>query len=209
MSASGGIVVVNVGHRRTLQLTCSRHPMRSPLSPIALAAALFIAGCSGRSHDAERADSTRSHAFMTIPGSAAAPAALGEGDVRIVTADTGIDLALIGDTISSGLSEHALAKVRHETDTAAVAGKGFGADLEKLVKGTVQKAVGTRVGFPISDVRAVRYDGRAIVFEWAGKAPNIHGDAKVNGKPLLESFSPDDAKRFADAVMARKRAHGL
>jgi hypothetical protein len=184
--------------------------MRNLTSPIVLASALLVGACSGRSRDAERVDTARSHAFVTIPGSAAgAPAPLGAGDVRIVTADTGIDLALIGDTISSGLSEHAIAKVRQETDTGAVAGTGFGADLEKMVKGTVQKAVGTRVGFPISDVREVRYDGRAIVFEWAGKPPKMYGTAKVNGKPFLESFAPEDAKRFADAVMARKRAGGF
>jgi len=146
---------------------------------------------------------------MTIQGAASEPVPLAAGDIRIVTADTGVDLALIGDTISSGLSEHAIAKVRQETDTAAVKGTGFGADIEKMVKGTVQKAVGTRVHFPISDVRAVRYDGRAIVFEWAGRPPKFSGTAKVNDKPLLESFAPDDAKRFADAVMARKKARGL
>jgi len=183
--------------------------MRIARSPIALAIVLIVGACSGRSHDAERSDTAQSHVSVTMRAPSAEPAPLGAGDVRIVTADSGIDLALIGDTISSGLSEHAIAKVRQETDTAAVKGTGFGADIEKLVKGTVQKAVGTRVAFPVSDVREVRYDGRAIVFEWAGKPPKMYGTAKVNGKPLMESFDPADAKRFADAVMARKKSRGL
>jgi hypothetical protein len=183
--------------------------MRNHIAPVAVCAALLLAACSGRSRDAEPSDSARSHAFVTIPGSGpTATPTLGAGDVRIVTADTGIDLTLIGDTISSGLSPQALAKARQETDTATVKGTGFGADIEKMVKGKVQQAIGARVGFPISDVREVRYDGRAIVFEWAGRAPKMYGTAKVNGKPLLESFDPADAKRFADAVMARKRARG-
>ena len=183
--------------------------MRTRHSPIALViAALLVAACSGRSRDADRNDSARSHMAMTVSG-ASRPAPLAAGDIRIVTADTGIDLALIGDTISSGLSEQAIAKVQHETDTASVKGTGFGADIEKMVKGTVQKAIGTRVHFPISDVRDVHYDGRAIVFEWAGRPPKFSGTAKVNDKPFLESFTPEDAKRFADAVMARKKAHGL
>jgi len=183
--------------------------MRIAISSVSLALAVVIAACSGRSNDASRADSARTHISMTSSKPDAERVPLAEGDVRIMTADSSVDLALIGDTISSGLSQHAIAKVRQETDTAAVKGTGFGADIEKMVKGTVQKAVGTRVQFPISDVRAVRYDGRAIVFEWAGKPPKVYGDAKVNGKPLMESFAPDDAKRFADAVTARKRARGM
>ncbi|MEO8563262.1 MAG: hypothetical protein ABI601_14355 [bacterium] len=183
--------------------------MRSPLAPIALALALITTACSSRTEDAQRADSSAPHVSISSPAPTAERAPLAAGDVRIVAADSGIDLALIGDTITSGLSEHAIAKVRQETDTTNVTGKGFGADLEKMVKGTVQKAVGTRVGFPISAVRDVRYDGRAIVIEWAGKPPRIFGSTKVNDKPLLESFPPEDAKRFADAVMARKRARGM
>jgi hypothetical protein len=183
--------------------------MRIRLSLVALLAASFVAACSGRSRDEARSDTAVTHVTMTNRPPSAEAVPLAAGDVRIVTADSGIDIALIGDTITSGLSEYAIAKVRQETDTAAVKGTGFGADIEKMVKGTVQKAVNTRVGFPISDVREVRYDGRAIVFEWAGKPPKMYGTAKVNGKPLLESFAPEDAKRFAEAVMARKRARGL
>ena len=63
---------------------------------------------------------------------------LAAGDIRITSADGGVDLALIGDSISGGLSQTALAKVRRETDTNAVHGNDFGASIEKLVKGTVQ-----------------------------------------------------------------------
>ena len=51
------------------------------------------------------------------------------GDVRIVSTDGGIDLALIGDSISSGLSPATLAKVAQETDTAGVKQSGFGASI--------------------------------------------------------------------------------
>lgn len=132
-------------------------------------------------------------------------AELGAGDARIVNTDSMFDLALIGDTISGGLAAKALTKARQETDTAAVKGSGFGADLEKMVKGTVQSALTTRVAFPLSAVRDVRYEGGRIVFEWNGKPRNF-GHARSNNKDIMETFSEADAQRFVNAVHARKRA---
>jgi len=160
-----------------------------------------------RGHDDR--SSVESATVATTPAMAPAPATseeaqLRDGDIRIVTTNGGIDLALIGDSISSGLSPQALRKVREETDTAQVHGSGFGANLEKIVKGTVQSAVGKRAVFPISEVRAVRYEGDRLVFEWTGEPRKLFDNAKLDGKPLLASFAPDDARRFADAVNARK-----
>jgi hypothetical protein len=98
--------------------------------------------------------------------------------------------------------------VRQETDTAKVSGSGFSASLEKMVKGTVASAVGTRVSFPVSALRDVRYADGAIVFEWTGKRPTMFDNTKVNNKKLLESFPPDDAQRFVTAVKARMAERG-
>jgi hypothetical protein len=167
-----------------------------------------VACSSGDDHGRDE-HSVESASAVATPAMAPAGApmeeeALPEGDIRIVTTNGGVDLALLGDSISSGLSPEALRKVKEETDTAKVHGSGFGADLEKMVKGTVQGAVGKRAVFPLSDVRAVRYDGERLVFEWAGEPHNIFDKAKMDGKPLLASFAPDDARRFAEAVNARK-----
>jgi hypothetical protein len=128
---------------------------------------------------------------------------LGPGDVRIANMDSTLDLALIGDSISSGLAEKAVAAAREKTDTAAVKGSGFGADIERMVKRTVQSALSTRVAYPLSAVRDVRYDGQRIVFEWNGKQQSF-GKVNVNGKDMMETFSPADARRFVEAVRARK-----
>jgi hypothetical protein len=130
------------------------------------------------------------------------------GDVRIVTQDNGIDLAMLGDSISTGLSASALAKVRRETDTTTVRGSGFGASIERMVKSTVSSAIGTRVSFPLSAVKAVRYEGGAIRFDWTGKPLTLFDHSVVNGRPVLESFRPEDAQHFVDAVMARKAGLG-
>ncbi|MEP7001338.1 MAG: hypothetical protein ABI969_12720 [bacterium] len=139
---------------------------------------------------------------------AAANAPLKEGDIRITSVDGGVDLALIGDSISGGLSQKTLAKVRRDMDTNHVEGSAFGAQIEKMVKGTVQSALGTRVIFALSDVKDVRYDGTKLIFDWNGKPQAGFSKVNVDHKDVLESFSSDDAQRFVVAVRARKRVLG-
>src|SRR5262249_42376789 len=122
----------------------------------------------------------------------------------IVSTDGGIDLALIGDSISSGLSQATLAKAKHETDTAEVKSSGFGASIEKMVKSSVQSALGTRVAFPLSGIKSARYENDRIEFDWNGKDPKVFTNTKVNKQDLLAAFSPADSRRFVDAVNARK-----
>ena len=181
-------------------------------SMVLAAAFLSLIACSKSDREtrdaSERADAGPVETAPTPAAEVSTPAAqeeaLADGDIRIVTTNGGIDLALIGDTISSGLSPHALREVRRETDTGTVHGTGFGAEIEKMVKGTVQGAVGKRASFPLSEVRSVRYDGERLVFEWVGSPRRIFDSTKLDGKPLLASFAPEDARRFADAVNARK-----
>ena len=171
---------------------------------LVVAVALAATACSSK--PADRAHDEAPDGGVTISRSSAPVSddTLRAGDVRIVTTSGGVDLALIGDSISTGLSPSALKKVREETDTAKVAGTGFGSSIEKMVKGTVQGAIGTRVSFPVSAVREARYDGEKIVFEWSGEPRKIFDNTKIDGKPLLASFPPEDARRFVDAVNARK-----
>lgn len=170
---------------------------------------LLLTACSDSSDTDARVDTARTPVSMSR-GEVRAPAedAQVPGDVRIVTVGDGFDLALIGDSISSGLSRTTLAMMRRETDSAAVSGSGFGANLEKMVKGTVQQAVATRVSIPLSAVRDVRYEQGALIFDWNGKPPALFVQTKINGKPFLESFAPDDARRFVDAVRLRKGRRG-
>lgn len=169
-------------------------------------ASLLLAGC--RHHDDDDEGAARTPVVASMRSANLPPVPLGPGDIRIVTVDSGIDLALIGDSISTGLSPYALAKVRRETDTATVSGTGFGASIEKMVKGAVAGAIGSRVVWPLAAVRDVRYEQGRLVFEWVGKPPNVWQTSRVNGRPVLASFPPADAQRFVDAVRARKAARG-
>ena len=167
---------------------------------LCIATALALTACSCRDRGEER----------TATPSSSAPAVLQDDgrDVRITTTGNEVDLALVGDTITSGLSEQTLAKARHETNADAVQGTGVGASIERMVKSGVQTALNTRVAIPISALNDVRYEHGAIVFDWK-KKPTAFVKTSVNGKPIMESFSPADAQRFVDAVRARKRARGL
>jgi surface antigen len=156
-----------------------------------LALTLLAAGCSRQRDDDRGAE----------PSSGGSNA----GGVRIQTTSAELDLALVGDTISAGLAPDALAKAREATDSAKVRATGLGGSIERMVKSTVQSAVSSRVSFPVSDVRDVRYEDGAIRFEWNHRPTRLFDQTKVNGKPFLESFSPDDAERFVQAVRARIR----
>jgi hypothetical protein len=184
--------------------------MRLPTYVSFMSAALALTAACSRSSEADRADPPTERTEVTISRGSSRNGAdtLRAGDVRITTVDGSIDLALLGDSISSGLSQGSLDKVRTETDTAAVDGTGLAANLERMVKGTVQSAVGTRISVPISAIRDVRYENGAIVIDWVGERRTIFDNTKINGKRLLESFRPDDARRFVDAVKARKVRSG-
>ena len=181
--------------------------MRHAGTLLTIGAVVVASACSSHAERTEkraRDEAPDGGVTLSKPNTTITEDTLSAGDIRIVTTNGGIDLALIGDSISSGLSPEAIRKVRRETDTANVTGSGFGAQIEKMVKGSVAGAIGTRVSFPVSAVRHVRYDGEKLVFEWSGEPRKIFDQTKIDGKPLLASFSPEDAKHFADAVNARK-----
>lgn len=161
--------------------------MRASIAPL-LALSLLLASCSRHRDDAERAELAAS-----------------QGDVRILTSGGELDLAIVGDTISAGLAPAALEKARQATDTARVNGTGLGGSIERMVKTTVQGAIASRVSFPVSAVKDVRYREGTIEFEWQGRPPMLLDKTKVNGKPFLASFDPDDAERFVAAVRGRIR----
>jgi len=129
---------------------------------------------------------------------------LGVGDVRITNTDSSVDLALIGQKIVVRLSDKTMAKVRRETDTMGIKDSGFGGSIEKFVKKTVQSTLGQQFEYPVSDVRDARYENGEIILDVNGREPRLLANTKVGGKKLMESFRPEDAVRFVEAVNAKK-----
>ena len=129
---------------------------------------------------------------------------MGPGDVRIVNADSSVEMALLGQNIVVRLSDKSMAKIRRETDTGTIKDSGLSGSIERLVKSTVQSALSQQVSYPLSEIREARYENGEIKLDVRGRQPRLFTNTKVGGKRLMESFRPDDAQRFVDAVNARK-----
>lgn len=170
-------------------------------APTWMGVALLLVGACGRSDD-PGGDPGKGPGAIARRDSALE---LGPGDVQIVNEDSSVDLALVGQQIIVRLSDKTMDKVRRETDTNAVKDSGFSGSIERLVKKTVQSALGQQYAYPLSDVRNASYEDGSIVLDLNGHQPRLLANTKINGKKLLESFRPDDAQRFVAAVNARKK----
>jgi hypothetical protein len=133
--------------------------------------------------------------------------ALGAGDVRIESSDNAIELALIGDSVVTGLGPAVRDKVNAKTDTAAVKGDGIGASIEKMVKSTVADALSHQLYFSIRDISDVRYEnGRLQFYNVDGSKTHLFENTKVDGKDASTMFQKDDADKFIAAFHAKKAA---
>jgi hypothetical protein len=145
------------------------------------------------------------HSRMRVRTEAAVLDSLAPGDIRIYNADSSVDLVLKGNEILAGLSPVMVAKIKDQLDTSASHDtSGIGASISQIVKKSVAGAIGTHAAFPLSDIRDIRYEGQQIVFDWKdGGHHQIFGGTKVNGGRVSNSFRPEDADRFIEAVHAR------
>lgn len=130
---------------------------------------------------------------------------LGPKDLRIYSADSAVDLILMGDKILAGLSPKTVAKVKSDLDRSASHDtSGLGGSISQIVKKSVAGAIGTHAVFPLSDIRDIRYEHDQIVFDWKdGGKHQLFGNTSVNGRKVSSSFRQEDAERFIEAVRAR------
>lgn len=142
---------------------------------------------------------------MRVQSEAPPPDSLGPGDMRIYNADSTVDLILQGNNILGGLSPKTIAKIKEKLETSASHDtSGLGGSISQIVKKSVAGAIGTHAVFPLSDIRDIRYEGDQIVFDWKdGGQHQLFGSTKVDGERVSNSFRPEDAQRFIDAVRAR------
>lgn len=130
---------------------------------------------------------------------------LDPGDIRILNADSTVELALVGDKVTSGLAPKVLAKIKDETSAKEDTGNDFGNSLSRVIKSAVSTAMSKQVSYPVSDIQDVRYEGGRLVFVWKdGKPMNLLEHSSVDGKPVLQSFKPEDAQAFVAAFRRRK-----
>lgn len=168
--------------------------------PIGIGLAMLVAACSFRDSD-DRGSAQVQGANLTRRDSALT---LGPGDVKVVNEDSSVEMAVVGQQIVVRFSDKTMEKIRQQTDTTHT-DSGFGGSIERMVKRTVQSALGRQMTYPLSDVRDAKYEDGAIVLDAnSGKQQHLLANSNFNGKKLLESFRPDDAKRFVDAVNKKK-----
>jgi hypothetical protein len=143
---------------------------------------------------------------VSLEREAPAPDSLGPGDIRILDADSAVDLTLAGDKILAGLSPKTVAQVKGEMDKSTDGDtSGLGGSISKIVKQSVAGAIGTHAVFSLNDIRDIRYEHDQIVVDWAdGGKHELFGSASVNGRKTSKSFRREDAMRFVQAVRARK-----
>jgi hypothetical protein len=165
----------------------------------ALAGAYIAAACGGR-HDSDLpvGDATLSHRDSTR--------VLGPGDVQIASTDSSVEIAVIGDTIVTGLGKRVRDEVRRATDTGAVQGSGFAAGIEKLVKSKVADAMGTQLLFPVKDVEEITFtDGKLQLRGTGGSKIRLFENSRKNGESS-NLFRAEDADRLIAAFHARRAA---
>lgn len=165
---------------------------------VAIATPFVVAACHGdrRKNDPEMPDAKMVARDTTRT--------LGPGDIRIVTESGDIELALIGDSIVTGLGPALLDKVRDKTDTNGVSGNGLAAGIAKMVKSTVADAMSQQLLYPLASIKDVRYENGKLQFYYKdGTNLKIFDNSHDRGKPVSESFRPEDAQHFVDAVHAR------
>lgn len=172
------------------------------LLAVAIATPFVVGACHG---DRQKDDASMPDAKMVARDTTRR---LGPGDIRIVTESGNIELALIGDSIVTGLGPELLDKVRDKTDTNN-SGNGIGSGIAKMVKSTVADAMSQQLLYPLASIKDVRYENGKLQFYYKdGTNLKIFDNSHDGGKPVSESFRPEDAQRFVDAVHARMASKG-
>jgi hypothetical protein len=136
----------------------------------------------------------------------APPDSLGPGDMRLYNADSSVDVVLMGNKILAGLSSKTVAKIKSGLDESRSGDtSGFGGMVSQIVKSSVAGAIGTHAVFPLADIKDIHYADGKIRVQWTdGSDRELFSGTSVNHQKVSDSFNEADAKRFVEAVRARK-----
>ncbi len=162
---------------------------------LALPVALF-AVVIGRTADAQHGGSV--HVNMHVSDSVAHVVdreTLGKARFAIVSRDGTAALLLMDTTIIAEMTDTGLARMnsREATDTIKGAVNRLFA---RMALGALQPLFDHGVAYHLRDLAKARYaDGRLQLVRANGE--EVFRDTEIGNGPLMESFTPDDAKAFA------------
>lgn len=133
--------------------------------------------------------------------------ALVPGDAAIFNQDSAVALILHGDQLHAGLSPQMRAKIEREImQSTSDETTGFGAAVANVVRTTVASAIGTHAIYSLHDIRLIEVEnGQIVLIQNNGRRVELLGDVKSDDQEISRTFSPDEARRFVDAVRARMR----
>ena len=115
------------------------------------------------------------------------------GDAALLLTDT----AIVAQMTDRGL--HHINSADSKDTTKSAVGKVFA----KMAVAALGSLFDHGIAYNVRDITDARYaDGRLQLF--GSKGQELFRDVKIDDTPLMESFSPSDAKAFAARVRAAK-----
>jgi hypothetical protein len=179
----------------------------SPITRLALVAGLVVASsvtlvtCGGSTPDP-----------VHIASGDEAASAFANASVSIVSLDTVLRLAVVGDSVVMALSEDFRQSVTAKIETGAGDRSGLGKVIASAVGAAVSQAVGITVTVPATSVRDLRYENGELRFDVDGGTQVNFTSKDSSGAPQQGSggrFSEADALEFMDAVRAVQQRLGM
>src|SRR4051812_43261580 len=123
---------------------------------------------------------------------------LSHARVAIVSHDGAAALLLMDTTIVAQMTDTGLSRMnsREATDTIqSPAGRLFA----RMALGAIQPLFDHGIAYHLRDLDDAKYaDGRLQLTR--SKGDEVFADTQIGNEPLMASFSPDDARRFAARV---------
>lgn len=137
------------------------------------------------------------------------------GEVWMATQSGSLIMRLRHDSVLIGFSDSLRQAVKSQVDTSmrrdadeerSGLARAVRGAVEATVKTTLREVFDKERGFPVSDVRSVRYEGGEIVFDYEHKPLIAPEGIKDGDRSMLTRFHPADAARFVGALRGRMGA---
>jgi hypothetical protein len=161
---------------------------------LAFAVALF-AVVIGRTAHAQQGDV---HVSLHVPDTVAHVVdreTLGKARFAIVSRDGTAALLLMDTTIIAQMTDAGLSRMNARETTDTIKG-AVNRMVARMALGALQPLFDHGIAYHLRDLAKARYaDGRLQLVRSNGE--EVFADTEVGNRPLMESFTPDDAKEFA------------
>jgi hypothetical protein len=141
------------------------------------------------------------HIHVTVPDSVAhivEREQLSQARIAIISRDGAAALLLMDTTIVAQMTDTGLSRMnsREATDTIRSAASRLFA---RMALGAIQPLFDHGIAYHLRDLDDAKYaDGRLQLTRSNGE--EVFADTQIGNEPLVSSFSPDDARRFAAKV---------